>query len=95
MARPKAPLLTDREAERLFVMVEQAKKRGVGIIYITHRMSEIRRIGDRITVLRDGKLVATLAVADADDERLLQLMTGRVISQVSTPGGSTYNQTKV
>ena len=38
--------LTDREAERLFVMVEQAKKRGVGIIYITHRMSEIRRIGD-------------------------------------------------
>jgi ribose transport system ATP-binding protein len=74
--------LTDREAERLFVMVEQAKKRGVGIIYITHRMSEIRRIGDRITVLRDGKLVATLAVAEADDERLLQLMTGRVISQV-------------
>ena len=43
--------LTDREAERLFVMVEQAKKRGVGIIYITHRMSEIRRIGDRIGVV--------------------------------------------
>ena len=74
--------LTDREAERLFAMVEQAKSRGVGIIYVTHRMSEIRRIGDRITVLRDGKWVATLGVPEADDERLLQLMTGRVISQV-------------
>jgi len=74
--------LTDREAERLFVMVDQAKKRGVGVVYVTHRMGEIRRIGDRITVLRDGKRVATLAVPEADDERLLQLMTGRVISQV-------------
>jgi ribose transport system ATP-binding protein len=74
--------LTDREAERLFAMVERAKSQGVGVVYITHRMSEIRRIGDRITVLRDGKRVATLAVAEADDERLLQLMTGRVISQV-------------
>jgi ribose transport system ATP-binding protein len=45
-------------------------------------MSEIRRIGDRITVLRDGARVATVAVAEADDEQLLQLMTGRVMSQV-------------
>ena len=74
--------LTDREAQRLFAMVEQAKKRGVGVVYITHRMSEIRHIGDRITVLRDGKRVATLDVAEVDDDRLLQLMTGRVISQV-------------
>ena len=74
--------LTDREAQRLFAMIEQAKSRGVGIVYVTHRMSEIQRLGDRVTVLRDGKLVATLAVASADDERLLQLMTGRVISQV-------------
>ena len=74
--------LTDREAQRLFAMVEQAKSRGVGVVYVTHRMSEIRRIGDRITVLRDGKRVATLNVAEVDDERLLQFMTGRVISQV-------------
>jgi ribose transport system ATP-binding protein len=45
-------------------------------------MREIRRIGDRITVLRDGKRVATVAVSEAEDERLLQLMTGRVIGQV-------------
>jgi ribose transport system ATP-binding protein len=74
--------LTDREAERLFAMIEQAKSRGVGIVYVTHRMREIHRLGDRVTVLRDGKRVATLSVADADDDRLLQLMTGRVISQV-------------
>ncbi|HML06712.1 MAG TPA: sugar ABC transporter ATP-binding protein [Xanthobacteraceae bacterium] len=74
--------LTDREAQRLFAMVEQAKSRGVGVVYVTHRMSEIRRIGDRITVLRDGKRVVTLNVAEVDDERLLQFMTGRVISQV-------------
>jgi ribose transport system ATP-binding protein len=74
--------LTDREAERLFAMVELAKQRGVGIVYVTHRMSEIRHIGDRVTVLRDGRRIATLAVHEADEERLLQLMTGRVISQV-------------
>jgi ribose transport system ATP-binding protein len=74
--------LTEREAQRLFAMVKQARRRGVGIVYITHRMSEIRYIGDRITVLRDGKRVATLGIAEVDDERLLQLMTGRVISQV-------------
>src|SRR6185436_1754131 len=74
--------LTDREAQRLFAMIEQAKARGVGVVYVTHRMSEISHLGDRVTVLRDGKRVATLDVAEADDERLLQIMTGRVISQV-------------
>ena len=74
--------LTDRESERLFALIERAKARGVGIIYVTHRMNEIQRIGDRVTVLRDGRYVATLRVAEANDERLLELMTGRVISQV-------------
>ena len=74
--------LTDREAERLFGLIERTKQRGVGVIYITHRMHEIRRVGDRITVLRDGRHVATLDVGDASEQRLLQLMTGRVISQV-------------
>ena len=55
--------LTERETQRLFTLIEQAKRQGVGIIYITHRMNEIKRIGDRITVLRDGRYVATLNVA--------------------------------
>ncbi|MBX6320902.1 MAG: sugar ABC transporter ATP-binding protein, partial [Rhodospirillaceae bacterium] len=74
--------LTERETERLFTLMAQAKARGVGIIYITHRMNEIRRIGDRITVLRDGRRIATLAVAEASETRLVELMTGRVIAQI-------------
>jgi ribose transport system ATP-binding protein len=74
--------LTERETERLFALIEQAKKQGVGIIYITHRMGEIRRIGNRITVLRDGRKIATLDAKTASDGRLIELMTGRVISQV-------------
>jgi ribose transport system ATP-binding protein len=54
----------------------------VGIIYITHRMNEIKRIGDRITVLRDGRKVATLNVAEASETKLVELMTGRVIAQI-------------
>jgi len=74
--------LTERETQRLFTLIEQAKRQGVGIIYITHRMNEIKRIGDRITVLRDGRKVATLGVADASEGRLVELMTGRVIAQI-------------
>ena len=68
--------LTDREAQRLFAMIEQAKSRGVGIIYVTHRMSEIHRIGDRITVLarrqtrRDaGRRSGRRRAAPAADDR--------------------------
>ena len=74
--------LTERETNRLFALIEQAKSRGVGIIYITHRMSEIRRIGDRITVLRDGRFVATVGAKEVSDEDLVELMTGRVIDQI-------------
>src|SRR6185437_9740723 len=74
--------LTERETERLFALIAAARARGVGIVYITHRMSEIRRIGDRITVLRDGRKVATLDVAEVDEDRLIELMTGRVITQI-------------
>ena len=54
----------------------------MGVIYITHRMSEIRRIGDRITVLRDGRYVATVAAKDTPESELVELMTGRVIEQI-------------
>ncbi len=73
--------LTHRETEQLFALIEQVKAQGVGIIYITHRMSEIRHIGDRITVLRDGRYVATVDAQTSDDE-LIRLMTGRVIDQI-------------
>jgi ribose transport system ATP-binding protein len=74
--------LTERETERLFGLIENVRREGVGIIYITHRMNEIRRIGDRITVLRDGKRVATVPVGDVSETRMVELMTGRVIAQI-------------
>jgi ribose transport system ATP-binding protein len=71
--------LTERETERLFQLVLSSKQQGVGIIYITHRMNEIHRIGDRATVLRDGSRVDTLDVRAATPEKLVELMTGRTV----------------
>jgi len=72
--------LTEKETDRLFALIESAKREGTGIIYITHRMAEIRLIGDRITVMRDGRKIATLDVDEADDDLLIEKMTGRVIN---------------
>ena len=58
--------LTEAEAERLFAIIRGLKARGIGIIYISHRMAEIFAISDRITVLRDGAFVDTLQTADDD-----------------------------
>ena len=74
--------LTERETDRLFGLIEQIKAEGIGIIYITHRMNEIKRIGDRITVLRDGVHIDTIPVEEASDQKLVELMTGRVIEQI-------------
>ena len=74
--------LTERETERLFELIETLREEGIGIIYITHRMNEIDRIGQRITIFRDGKFVDTLDVADTNQKQLVELMTGRVVDQV-------------
>lgn len=73
--------LTDHESSRLFSLVEQAKARGIGIVYITHRMAEIARLADRVTVLRDGKLVGTVPGSTPHDE-LIGLMTGREVEDL-------------
>ena len=74
--------LTDSETDILFGLIEQLKEKRVGVIYITHRMGEIRRIGDRVTVLRDGKYVGTVSASETSDDELVRLMTGRVISEI-------------
>jgi ribose transport system ATP-binding protein len=74
--------LTERETEQLFALIEQLKSEGVGIIYITHRMNEIRRIGDRITVLRDGRYIDTVNAKTTSEDQLVTLMTGRVIDEI-------------
>lgn len=74
--------LTDKETDQLFQLIEEAKSSGVGIIYITHRMAEIRKIADRITILRDGKYIDTVDAKFATEEQLVNLMTGRVVGEV-------------
>ncbi|WP_417375908.1 sugar ABC transporter ATP-binding protein [Gimesia maris] len=69
--------LSAGETERLFARLDELRARGVGIIYISHRLDEIARIADRLTVLRDGKYVSTHAVSEFEPiERVVDLMTG-------------------
>ena len=76
--------LNDTECERLYALVSEVKERGVGIIYVTHRMAEITRLADRITVLRDGRYVTTVDGGTSPDE-LIRLMSGRVMEQIYPP----------
>ncbi|KPV61110.1 D-ribose transporter ATP-binding protein [Paenibacillus sp. A3] len=71
--------LTDREIEALFTVIESLKTKGVGMIYISHRMEEIFRICDRVTVMRDGHTVGTDRVADTNIDKLVKMMVGREI----------------
>lgn len=69
--------LTDAEKVVLFDVIEDLKRRGVGIVYISHRMDEIFRISDRITVLRDGTWRGTLVAAETDEDAVTRMMIGR------------------
>jgi len=74
--------LTDTETQRLFELVARLKARGVGIVYISHRMQEIAQIADRITVLRDGRKVTTVDAHATSADRLIELMSGRAIDNI-------------
>lgn len=74
--------LTDEETEHLFAMIERLRARGTGIVYISHRIQEFRRIANRVTVLRDGRRIATVDMASTDDATLVELMAGRPIAQI-------------
>jgi ribose transport system ATP-binding protein len=73
--------LNDSECGQLYAVVDDLKTRGVGIVYVTHRMNEIERLADRITVLRDGKYVTTVDGSTSADD-LIRLMTGRRVEQI-------------
>lgn len=76
MDEPTAAL-TAHEVERLEAIIAELKSRGIGIIYISHRLEEIFKVADRIQVLRDGENVGESAIADIDRNRLIELMVGR------------------
>ncbi|AXI80516.1 sugar ABC transporter ATP-binding protein [Peterkaempfera bronchialis] len=71
--------LTDEETDRLFAIVRRLRQQGLAVIYITHRMKEIRAIGDVVTILRDGGLIRTCRLDEVDDEGMVTLMTGRKV----------------
>lgn len=71
--------LTETEIEELFKIIDDLRKKGLGVVYISHRMDEIKKITDRITVMRDGSYVGTLITKDCTKEEIIDLMVGRVI----------------
>ena len=80
--------LTERETEKLFEIIAQLKTRGVGIVYISHRLAEVFRIAQRVTVLRDGIVVGSLPVQDASEELLVRMMVGRDLARLFTEARS-------
>lgn len=73
--------LSDTEVDRLFDIIRRLQERGVGIIYISHRLDEVPRIGTRVTVMRDGRVVGTLPVQEADKDTLISMMVGRQLAE--------------
>jgi rhamnose transport system ATP-binding protein len=81
MDEPTASL-SDREIERFFAVIKQLKESGVGIVYISHRLDELPRIADRVTVLRDGARIDTRPIAELEKSELIRLMVGRELTAV-------------
>ena len=86
-------VLTQKESAALFELIDRLRERGVGIIYISHKLEEIERIADRITVIRDGDLVGCYPAVDLSKDDMARLMVGRELSslypQVPAPNEST------
>jgi L-arabinose transport system ATP-binding protein len=74
--------LTEDEAQRLFRIVRRLKAEGVAIVYISHRMREVRELSDRVVVLRDGRLILDRATSSVTDNEIVQAMVGRPISDL-------------
>jgi ABC-type sugar transport system ATPase subunit len=81
MDEPTATL-TEPEIDELFKLIEELKADGIAVFYISHRLEEVVRIADRVTVMRDGQVVETLAKGDFDEAALVKLMVGREIENL-------------
>jgi ribose transport system ATP-binding protein len=80
MDEPTASLARS-EVEALFRIIDRLKQRGIAIVYITHRLEEVMAVADRVTVLRDGRLVGTRPTSELDVEALIELIVGRSVGQ--------------
>ncbi len=77
--------LTKDEIDKLFYAIGQLKNSNVAIIYISHRLNELQRIADRVTILRDGTTVTTIDIGEVCEDRLIELMTGRTVEKIFPP----------
>ena len=84
MDEPSATL-TQQEVDRLFKLIRDLKEKGIGIIYISHRLEEVFEIGDRVMVLRDGHNVVTKSIAEVDRSKLIEWMVGRSLESEFPP----------
>jgi len=73
--------LTGKEAAHLFRIISDLKSRGVAIVYISHRLSELRSLADSVTVMRDGRVIATMPIAETSVDQIIQLMVGRELRE--------------
>lgn len=73
--------LTESETERLFEVIENLRKKGVSIIYVSHKIEEVLRISDRISVLRDGRYIGTMTKGEATLSKVIQMMVGRELQR--------------
>jgi len=93
MDEPTAAL-TDTEIEELFRVVRQLREHGVGVVHISHRLEEMKQIADRVTVMRDGRYIATLPIAEAPIPTIINLMVGRTIYE-EAPAAPTSGEQEV
>lgn len=97
MDEPTASL-SDREVENLFRVIRDMKTRGVGVVYVSHRLDELPRIADRVTALRDGALVGTRPMGETTRADLIRMMVGRELAAVfpktEVPIGSVVLETR-
>ncbi|TXK76750.1 sugar ABC transporter ATP-binding protein [Paenibacillus sp. N3.4] len=94
MDEPTAAL-TNAEIEELFRIIEELRGRGVGIVYISHRMEELKRITDRITVMRDGRYIDTVKTSDITIDQIISMMVGRELYVVSQEKATPVSDNKV
>jgi len=84
--------LTPSEAETLFTVLTSLKENGASMIFISHKLPEVMKFSDRISVMRDGKMVETLDKNDADGSRIIELMTGEILSPNIRSGSESKQQ---
>ncbi|KRE92393.1 D-ribose transporter ATP-binding protein [Paenibacillus sp. Soil766] len=94
MDEPTAAL-THAEIEELFRIINQLRSRGVGIVYISHRMEELKRISDRITVMRDGRYIDTVQTQSTSIDQIIAMMVGRELYVSPNQQTTTTSPTKV